>query len=190
MEWGKLWHAGDMPIEPQRFAEMTDYELLTVALQSADLAENLTAAMTLEQLVEFTRQELGLTFAKYERLMAGIELGRRISDAKQHYEIPPRLVDSATAMAFCQKHFARLITDSKQEELHVVTLSPKMHVIRSYCVSIGTLDAALIIRVKFCAQPFAMQRAHSCWYIIGPRWMQRQRMPSFKSRDTSIQQLN
>ncbi len=85
MERGKLWHASDMPIMPQRFAEMTDYELLTVALQFADLAENLTAAMTLEQLVEFTRQELGLTFTKYERLMGGNRaVGRRLSHAQQH----------------------------------------------------------------------------------------------------------
>lgn len=133
-----------MPIEPQRFAEMTDYELLAVALHSEELAENLTTMATIDQLFDHTRQELGLTNARYQRLMAGIELGRRISDAKQQYEIPERLESSDKAIAFCQKHFSRLIADSMQEELHVITLSPKMHVMRTYCVSVGTLDAMLI----------------------------------------------
>ena len=77
------------------------------------------------------------------QIMAGIELGRRIS-ALSDRSAAARITSAADAIDFCRRHFARLASDSRQEEFHVVTLDTKNQVIDTHQISIGTLDASLV----------------------------------------------
>jgi DNA repair protein RadC len=81
----------------------------------------------------------------YCQIMAGIELGRRVMQAGSDREqTTPRLVDSEGAVAFCQKHFARLAADGAQEEFHVVCLDARHQVLGTHRVSVGSLDRTLV----------------------------------------------
>lgn len=81
--------------------------------------------------------------AAFCQIQAGIELGRRIAAlAKETATL--RIGGSQDAIDFCQRRFARLIEDGKQEEFHVVTLDTKNQIIDSHQVTVGTLDASLV----------------------------------------------
>jgi len=77
------------------------------------------------------------------QIMAGIELGRRVA-ALSDEKITTKISSSGEAIAFCQRHFARLISDGRQEEFHIVTLDTKNQVIDTHCITVGTLDASLV----------------------------------------------
>lgn len=77
------------------------------------------------------------------QIMAGIELGRRVA-AHSEVKSTIRISSSADAIQFCQQHFARLISDGKQEEFHVITLDTKNQVIDTHQITVGTLDASLV----------------------------------------------
>lgn len=79
----------------------------------------------------------------YCQIMAGIELGRRIAALSDRPAVT-RIKSSADAVAFCRRHFARLVSDSRQEEFHVVTLDTKNQVIDTHRITIGTLNASLV----------------------------------------------
>ena len=84
------------------------------------------------------------TPAAYQRLQAGIELGRRIHEAKSKYRALTKITGSADAIEFCRNHFSRLITDCLQEQFHIVTLDTKHKPIRTHRITVGTLDASLV----------------------------------------------
>ncbi len=77
------------------------------------------------------------------QIMAGIELGRRIA-ALSNRSAATRITSAADAIEFCRRHFARLASDSRQEEFHIVTLDTKNQVIDTHRITIGTLDASLV----------------------------------------------
>ncbi len=79
----------------------------------------------------------------YCQIMAGIELGRRVA-ALSDDKITHKIGSSGDAMAFCQRHFARLAADAKQEEFHIVCLDTKNQVIDTHQITVGTLDASLV----------------------------------------------
>lgn len=79
----------------------------------------------------------------YCQIMAGIELGRRIESVADS-KVKHKIGGSDDAIAFCERRFARLIADGKQEEFHVVTLDTKNQVIDTHQVTVGTLDASLV----------------------------------------------
>lgn len=79
----------------------------------------------------------------YCQIMAGIELGRRVAELSGQSK-STKIGGPADAMAFCQRHFARLASDAKQEEFHIVTLSTKNQVIDTHQITVGTLDASLV----------------------------------------------
>ncbi len=79
----------------------------------------------------------------YCQIMAGIELGRRVA-ALSDDRITVKISSSSEAIQFCQRHFARLISDAKQEEFHIVTLDTKNQVIDTHQITVGTLDASLV----------------------------------------------
>ena len=79
----------------------------------------------------------------YCQIMAGIELGRRVA-ALAGSSSKHRITSSGDAIAFCQRRFERLATDSKQEEFHIVTLDTKNQVIDTHQITVGTLDASLV----------------------------------------------
>jgi DNA repair protein RadC len=79
----------------------------------------------------------------YCQIMAGIELGRRVA-ALSDDRITVKISSSSEAIQFCQRHYARLISDAKQEEFHIVTLDTKNQVIDTHQITVGTLDASLV----------------------------------------------
>ncbi|MEL7499957.1 MAG: DNA repair protein RadC [Planctomycetota bacterium] len=79
----------------------------------------------------------------YCQIMAGIELGRRVG-ALSDSKVTQRIGSSGEAIAFVQRHFARLASDRKQEEFHIVTLNTKNQVIDTHQITVGTLDASLV----------------------------------------------
>ncbi len=82
--------------------------------------------------------------AAYCQIMAGIELGRRVDAANAVQTTTTKLANSQDAIRFCQARFARLATDAKQEEFHIVTLDTKNQIIDTHQISVGTLDASLV----------------------------------------------
>jgi len=80
----------------------------------------------------------------YCQIMAGIELGRRVSEAKSANRSPRKIMSSDDARHYCEERFARLVSDSNREEFHVICLDTKNQVIDAHQVSIGTLDASLV----------------------------------------------
>jgi DNA repair protein RadC len=81
----------------------------------------------------------------YCQIMAGIELGRRVTEALERNESPPEKIDStATAIDYCQRKFRRLAIDRQQEEFHIVTLDTKLFPIATHQITVGTLDASLV----------------------------------------------
>ena len=79
----------------------------------------------------------------YCQIMAGIELGRRVTADTEQTE-PIKITSANDAIAFCKLRFARLATDAKQEEFHIVTLDTKNKIQNTHCITAGTLDASLI----------------------------------------------
>lgn len=80
----------------------------------------------------------------YCQIMAGIELGRRVADAKHASAAPRKISGSQSAREYCEQRFARLVTDGHREEFHIITLDTKNQVIDSHQISVGTLDASLV----------------------------------------------
>lgn len=119
-------------------------ELLSTLIGSEDLADELTSKYRIEDLADLDHKELGLTPAKYLRLLAGIEIGRRVHEARSKYELITRINSPSAAIEFCRVHFARTIVDCMQEEFHIVTLTTKLVVIKSHRITFGTLDASLV----------------------------------------------
>lgn len=78
------------------------------------------------------------------QIMAGIELGRRVAEARSRNTPRPRIQSTDAARAYCAEHFRRLASDSKHEEFHLVLLNTRYEPIGSHRVSAGTLDASLV----------------------------------------------
>ncbi len=102
----------------------------------------------LEELPAAGRAELAaisraIQTAAYCQIMAGIELGRRVA-ALSDKPLTRKISSTQEAIAFCQQHFARLMTDARQEEFHIVTLDTKNQVIDTHQITVGTLDASLV----------------------------------------------
>ena len=81
----------------------------------------------------------------YCQIMAGIELGRRIAALRDDKPaIPERIRGSDDAVNYCVRKFARLASDGKQEEFHIVTLDTQHGPIQTHRITVGTLDASLV----------------------------------------------
>ena len=117
----------------------SDQELLSIVLRDQF---SRVSDRPFEELAQASRSELPLTDIAYDRLMAGIELGRRVSEERINYN--QKITSTAAAVDFCKSHFGRLISDSLQEEFHVVTLDTKHRMIGTHQITVGTLDASLV----------------------------------------------
>lgn len=103
----------------------------------------------LERLPTLSPQELKeassvVSEVAYCQIQAGIELGRRVSEAAQRMSPKPRINSTHAAKDYCLRHFARLAQDACQEEFHIVSLDTKLQPIQSHRITIGTLDASLV----------------------------------------------
>lgn len=119
--------------------EKSDEELLAMVLRSQ--ADRISERQ-IKEIAQATRRELGLTDIAYDRLMAGIELGKRIAEPKASYA--EKITSTKKAIDFCRRHFARLIAEGLQEEFHILTLDTKHRIIDSHQITVGTLDASLV----------------------------------------------
>ena len=133
-----------MPEKEVDFESQTNEQLLKVLLRSADKAAIIAKTFRLESLADIGQRETQLTPAAFKRLKAGIELGRRIHEAKTKYRLVTKISSSSDAIDYCRTHFARLITDCLQEQFHIVTLDTKNQVLDSHHITTGTLDASLV----------------------------------------------
>jgi len=138
-------------------ADLSTSELIAILVRSGRPGESAVMAGQkiakafddkLDRLPSAGRGELKLISAAVEKtaycqIMAGIELGRRVT-ASQDSQSPTKITSSDDAIAFCQRHFRRLITDAQHEEFHIVTLDTKNQVIQSHQITVGTLDASLV----------------------------------------------
>lgn len=88
---------------------------------------------------------LAITRASFAQIMAGIELGRRISKLENGQRRSGlRIVSSALAIEYCAERFAALAQDAVQEEFHIVTLDTKHQPLATHQITVGTLDASLV----------------------------------------------
>lgn len=133
-----------MPESSRNFDQRTDEELLKLLLRSEQRAKAILQDVSLAQLDQAHRSELGLTPKAYERLQASIEIGRRVQESKTQFIAITKISGSSDAIDFCRHHFSRLITDCLQEQFHIITLDTKNQIVDSHQVTIGTLDASLV----------------------------------------------
>ncbi|MCC9603833.1 DNA repair protein RadC [Stieleria sp. JC731] len=86
-----------------------------------------------------------VTVTSYAAIMAGIELGRRVSDheTRRRREHTP-ITSTKAAVQFCDDVFSNLALSAVQEEFHIVTLSTKHLPINTHLITRGTLDASLV----------------------------------------------
>ena len=104
----------------------------------------------LDELRHATQKELkditaSATKSSYAQIMAGIELGRRISDSEMNRDPPTTKITSThQAIEYCRLKFSRLARDGFQEEFHIVTLDTKHKPIKCHRITVGTLDASLV----------------------------------------------
>lgn len=138
-------------------ASLTESQLLAILIRSGRPGES--AVMGGEKLAKAFQTKLGelpaaspselkdisvaISKTAYCQIMAGIELGRRIA-SRGNEKVVHKIHGSHDAIEFCQRRFARLTQDAKQEEFHVVTLDTKNQVIDTHQVTVGTLDASLV----------------------------------------------
>jgi DNA repair protein RadC len=139
-------------------AQLKTSELLAVLIRSGRKGESAVAAGhrvsqrfsdRLTELPECSHQELkqissAISESAYCQIMAGIELGRRISRAIGERPTRPKINSTFAAIEYCRSHFERLASDAKQEEFHIVTLDVKLQPIQSHRITVGTLDASLV----------------------------------------------
>ena len=117
--------------------------------RSKEIAVTVAAEFSLEQLPDRVRelqQRLPtVDQADYRRLLAAIELGRRVAEAKRKATaLGIAITSSSIAIDFCMKHFERLATDATQEEFHIITLNTKNRFLNAHQITVGTLDASLV----------------------------------------------
>ena len=118
--------------------------LLADILGSEKRAAEIAEKYSLQELAAVTQTQLSMRDKMYARLVAAIELGRRVGEAKANYRTIAKICGSSDAIEFCRKQFSRLITDGLQEEFHIVTLDTKNQVLHPHLITIGTLDASLV----------------------------------------------
>ena len=118
------------------------------ALQGGEILAN-QFANNLDRLPDAGPQELSrisrtIGETAFCQIMAGVELGRRVAEASTSTNAQTKISSAQQAVEFCERHFARLISDGNREEFHIVTLNTKNHVIATHQISVGTLDSSLV----------------------------------------------
>lgn len=124
-------------------SQRTVVDLLRRIISASSDAQRVSE-LPLGYLVDAHRGELELSEGDYDRLMAAIELGRRIDESIRDESKPKKIAGSRDAIEFCQREFDRIITYAKQEIFCVVTLSTKNEHIGTHEITTGTLDCSLV----------------------------------------------
>ncbi len=133
------------------------------ALQAGEKVAN-RLQQDLDRLRQLSPTELkswssALSSTAYCQIMAGIELGRRVTESlAKKGVVPPRIDSTTKAIEYCKIQFARLALDRTQEEFHIVTLDTKLQPIGHHQITVGTLDASLVAPREVFDLRFAMPR--------------------------------
>lgn len=140
-------------------ASLSNADLLAILIRVGVVGESATTGGTklanhfdeeLDAIREQSVSELrhitkAVTKASYCQIMAGIELGRRATEAARERPVPIVKITSTTeATEYCAQKFAYLAGDAVQEEFHIVTLDTKHKPIRTHRITVGTLDSSLV----------------------------------------------
>lgn len=133
-----------MEVQSKNLIAASAFELVNQVVRNPEKTNEIISKFSIVEIAQATREELGLPPASFARLMAGIELGRRIQEEKLRYNAPKSIDSSSTAIDFCRTHFSRLIHEAIQEEFHIVTLNTKNRVTATHQITVGTLDASLV----------------------------------------------
>jgi DNA repair protein RadC len=81
----------------------------------------------------------------YCQIIAALELGRRMASQEKSVSEPlHKIKDTAAALSFCRKRFARLAQEGSQEEFHVVLLDHAHHVIKTALITVGLTNKSLV----------------------------------------------
>lgn len=139
-------------------AELKTSELLAILIRSGlygesaiQAGEKLAALFgdDLQNLSQKARGELkrvssAIGESAYCQIMAAFELGKRLSRQKSADAQPAHKITSTSdALAYCKARFARLAHEAAQEELHVVLLNEKNHVLKTEQITVGLLNKSL-----------------------------------------------
>ncbi|WP_286763024.1 MULTISPECIES: RadC family protein [Rhodopirellula] len=140
-------------------ASLSNADLLAILIRVGVVGESATTGGTklanhfdeeLDAIREQSVSELrhitkAVTKASYCQIMAGIELGRRATEAARERPVQIVKITSTTeATEYCAQKFAYLAGDAVQEEFHIVTLDTKHKPIRTHRITVGTLDSSLV----------------------------------------------
>ncbi len=154
--------SGDRPRERLlRFgpAELKTSELLAILIRSGIHGESaLHAAEKIAARFGHDLQDLSLRArgelrqisravgeTAYCQIMAALELGKRLAlQQKGEVEKPFKIKSTASALAFCRRHFERLAREGAKEEFHVVLLDEAHQVIRTVQVTVGLSNKSLV----------------------------------------------
>jgi DNA repair protein RadC len=80
----------------------------------------------------------------YCQIMAGLELGKRLSQQGRAKKSLGRMSNTGDAVKFCKSHFARLANEGVKEEFHVVLLDQKHHLIKTSQITVGLSNKSLV----------------------------------------------
>jgi len=141
----------------QGAAALRTAELLAILVRSGrggdsalQAGEKISARYSdqLEKLVEAGRGELkalspAVGETAYCQIMAGIELGRRVFEARGNQRTT-KIRSSEDARSYCQDTFARLAEEGAQEEFHIVSLDTKNQVLGAHRISLGALHQTVV----------------------------------------------
>jgi DNA repair protein RadC len=139
-------------------SELKNSELLAILIRSGRKGQSAMQAGTRlaqhfdDRWIELPRSSLSelhqissaVSSSAYCQIMAGIELGRRISQLISQRAPKQKITSTSAAIDYCRIHFDRLATDAQQEEFHIVTLDTKLQPIQNHQITVGTLDASLV----------------------------------------------
>jgi DNA repair protein RadC len=140
-------------------AALRTAELLAILVRSGRAGESALQAGeriaghfadNLDQLPDVGRGELqeispAVAETAYCQIMAGIELGRRVAEAREGRGQRTTMIrDTREAVGYCRAKFARLADDGAQEEFHIITLSTKNQVLNTHQVTVGLLDQCVV----------------------------------------------
>ncbi|MGV3485754.1 MAG: RadC family protein [Planctomycetaceae bacterium] len=93
---------------------------------------------------ELKRISTAVSEVAFCQIMAGIELGRRVTESMQRNFPTAKITSTRAAIDYCLHHFSRLAIDGCQEEFHIVTVDTKLQPIARHQITVGTLDASLV----------------------------------------------
>lgn len=98
-----------------------------------------------QRLPEMKQISTAVSQPAYCQIMAGVELGRRVAAAiEQSLRRNVKINSADAARQYCLQTFARLASDARQEEFHIVTLDTKHQPIAAHRITVGTLDSSLV----------------------------------------------